>query len=97
MVIRINTKTNIYDGTMVTNFQNKKMPKEKAPYKCLSIIILDSAIKAKKKYYPQTLLEECKYEKEKIKTENLTDEDLEKSSSDDSDSDCDNDNDECIK
>ena len=25
--------------------------------------MLDSVIKAKKKYYPQTLLEECKYEK----------------------------------
>ena len=34
-----------------------KMPKEKAPRKCLSIIMLDSVIKAKKKYYPQTLLE----------------------------------------
>ena len=43
------------------------------------------------------LLEECKYEKEKIKMENLIDEDLEKSSSDDSDSDSDNDNDECSK
>ena len=30
------------------------MPKEKAPCKCLSIIMLDSVIKANKKYYPQT-------------------------------------------
>ena len=45
---------------MITNFQSKKMPKEKAPCKCLSIIMLDSVIKAKKKYYPQTVLEECK-------------------------------------
>ena len=52
---------------MITNFQSKKMPKEKAPCKCLSIIMLDSVIKAKKKYYPQTLVEECKYEQEKIK------------------------------
>ena len=58
------------------------MPKEKAPCKCLSIIMLDSVIKAKKKYYPQTLLEECKYEQEKIKMENLIDDDLEKSLSD---------------
>ena len=41
--------------------------------------MLDSVIKAKKKYYPQTLLEECKYEQEKIKMENLIDDDLEKS------------------
>ena len=63
------------------------MPKEKAPCKCLSIIMLDSVIKAKKKYYPQTLLEECKYEQEKIKMENLINDDLEKSESDESDSD----------
>ena len=35
-----------------------------------------SVIKAKKKYYPQTLLEECKYEQEKIKMENFIDGDL---------------------
>ena len=58
------------------------MPKEKAPSKCLSIIILDSVIKANKKYYPQTLLDKCKYVQEKIKTENYIDEDLEKRGSD---------------
>ena len=63
------------------------MPKEKVPCKCLSIIMLDSVIKAKKKYYPQTLLEECKYEQEKIKMENLIDDDLEKILSDGSDND----------
>ena len=67
---------------MITNFHNKKMPKEKAPCKCLSIIMLDSVIKANKKYYPQTFLEECKYVQEKIKTENYIVEDLEKSESD---------------
>ena len=78
----IKTKIKIYAGTVITNFHNKKMPKEKAPCKCLSIIMLDSVIKANKKYYPQTLLEECKYVQEKIKTENLIDDDLEKSESD---------------
>ena len=78
---------------MITNFQDKKVPKEKGPCKCLSIIMLDSVIKAKKKYYPQTLLEECKYEREKIKIENLIDDDLEKSLSDESDSISDNDKD----
>ena len=66
-------------------FRAKKMPKEKALCKCLSIITLDSFIKAKKKCYPQTLLEECKYEQEKIKMENLTDDDLEICLSDKSD------------
>ena len=67
------------------------MLKEKAPCKSLSIIMLDSVVKAKKKFYPQTLLEECKYEPKKIKMENLTDDNLEKSSSDESDSEADND------
>ena len=93
----IKAKIKIYAGSMITNFQSKKVPKEKAPCKCLSIIMLDSVIKAKKKYYPQTLLEECKYEQEKIKMENLIDDDLEKSSSDESDSESDNDHDECNK
>ena len=59
------------------------MPKEKASYKCLSIIMLDSVVRIKKKYYPQTLLEECKYEIKKTKIENLIDDELEASSSDD--------------
>ena len=73
------------------------MPNEKGPCKYLLIIMLDSVIKAKKKYYPQTLLEECKNEKEKMKMENLIDDDLEKSSFDESNSESDNDkdNDEC--
>ena len=83
----IKIKVKIYAGSMITNFQSKKLPKEKAPCKCSSITMLDSVIKAKKKYYPQTLLEECKYEQEKIKMENLIDDDLEKILSDGSDND----------
>ena len=63
----IKTKIKIYAGSMITNFQRKKILKEKAPCERLSIIMLDSVIKAKKKYYPQTLLEECKYEPKKDK------------------------------
>ena len=44
----IKTKIKIYVGSVITNFRNKKVPKEKAPCKCLSIIILDSVIKANK-------------------------------------------------
>ena len=76
------TKTKRYAGSVITNFHNKKIPKEKAPCKCLSMIILDSVIKANKKYYPQTLSEECKYTQEKIKIENYVNEDLESSESD---------------
>ena len=82
----IKTKIKTYGDSVITNFHSKKIPKEKAPCKCLSIIMLDSVIKAKKKYYPQTLLEECKYEQKRIKIENLIDDDLEKSESDESDS-----------
>ena len=68
------------------------MPKEKVPCnKSLSIIVLDSVVKAKKKYYLQTLLEECKYEPKKIKMENFIDDNLEKSSSDESNNEDDND------
>ena len=67
---------------MITSFHSNKTPKEKAPCKCLSIIMIDSVIKANKKYYPQTLLEECKYKQEKIKIENYINEDLEDSESD---------------
>ena len=78
----IKTKIKTHADSIITNFHNKKMPKEKAPCKCLSIIMLDSVIKANKKYYPQTLLEECKYEQKRIKIENLIDDDLEKSEPD---------------
>ena len=77
----IKTKIKTYAGNIITNFHNKKMPKEKAPCKCLSIIMIDSVIKANKKYYPQTILEECKYTQEKIKIENYINNDLEASDS----------------
>ena len=48
----IKTKIKIYPGSMVTNFYNKKIPKEKVSCKCLSIIMLDIVIKVNKKYYP---------------------------------------------
>ena len=51
--------------------------------------MLDPVIRANKKY-PQTLLEECKYEIKKIKMENLINDDLDPSSSDESDSEFDN-------
>ena len=63
------------------------MSKEKAPCKSLSKIMQDSVVKGKKKYYPQALLEECKYELKKMKMKNLIDDDLVKSSSDESDND----------
>ena len=89
----LKTKVKIYASSMVTNFHNKKIPKEKAPCKCLSIIMLDSVIKLNKKYYPQTFLEECKHVQEKIKNENYIDDDLESDS--DSNEETEYDPDEC--
>ena len=57
----IKTKIKMYGDRVNTNFQGKKVPKENASYKCLSLIILGSLIRANKKFSPQTLLEECKY------------------------------------
>ena len=39
--------------------------------------MINLIIKANKKHYPQTLLEECRYIKKTIKTENHINEDLE--------------------
>ena len=78
----IKTKANSYGDKINTSFQGKKIPKEKASYKCLSLIMLDSIIRVSKRYYPQTLLEECKYGIKKNKIENLINDDLDLSSSD---------------
>ena len=86
----IKTKIKMYQDIVNTIFQGKKVPKENNPYKCLSLIILDSDIRVNKKYYPQALLEECKYVIRKNKMENLINDDLDLSSSDESDNESDN-------
>ena len=86
----IMTKIKMYEDRVNTNFPGKKLPKENVSYKCLSLILLDSVIRVNKKYYPQTLLEECKYVIRKNKMENLIDDDLDLSSSDESDNATDN-------
>ena len=96
----IKTKIKTYEDSITTNFYNKieskKVPEEKIPHECLSIIILDSVIYTYEKYYPQIFLEECKYVQEKIKTKNYIDEELKSESDTDGDtySDTDTDTDE---
>ena len=51
----IKTKIKTYADIIITNFHNKKMPKEKVPCKCLSIIMLDSVIESDENYYPQNI------------------------------------------
>ena len=92
----IKPKINSYGDKINTDFQCKQVPKENAPYRCLSLIMLDSVVRANKKYHPQTLLEECKYEIKKNTMENLINDDFDSNSSDESDSESDSgsDNDE---
>ena len=64
--IKFDTKTVYGDNDEMcgdkvnTNFKGKKIPQENTAYKCLSLIMLDSVLRVNRKYYPQTLLEECK-------------------------------------
>ena len=87
----IKTKIKTYKDNITTNFYNKKgskkVPEEKIPHKCLSIIILDSVLYAYEKYHPQIFLEECKYAKENIKVKNYIDKELKSESDSNSKSD----------
>ena len=83
----------MYGDKVNSNFQGKKVLKENVSYKCLPLIILDSLIRVNKKYYPQTLLEECKYVTRKNKMENLINNDLSLSSPGESDNEDDNESD----
>ena len=79
-----------YGDKVITNFQGKKVLKENALNKCLSLIVLESVTRVNKKYYPQKLLEEYKYIIKKNKTENFINDDLDPSSSDEFDKESDN-------
>ena len=85
----IKTRIKTYKDSIIKNFYDKtgfkEVPEEKVPHKCLSIIILDSVLYAYEKYYPQTFLEECKYAKTSVKTNNYIDKELKLESDSDSD------------
>ena len=87
----IETKIKSYNNGIRTNFHGKgnsrKVPKENCSYKCFSLISLDSVIQMGKKYYPQTLLEECKYKFTKKKIDDLIINDFDSSSESDGESD----------
>ena len=72
----INTKIRSYNNDIITNFhnidnKNNKLPEKNKAYKSMSLISLDSIIKINKKYYPQTLLQECVYKLINRKVENI--------------------------
>ena len=89
----INTKIRSYNNDIITNFhdidnKNNKLPEKNKAYKCMSLISLDSFIKIDKKYYPQTLLQECAYKLKSRKVENIiTNINLDSSSESDNESD----------
>ena len=72
----INKKIRSYNNDIITNFhdndnKNNKLPEKSKAYRCMSLISLNSIIKINKKYYPQTLLQECVYKLIKRKVENI--------------------------
>ena len=72
----INTKIRPYNNNIMKNFRNidnknNKLPEKKNPYRCMSLISLDSIIKINKKYSPQALLQECVYKLINRKVENI--------------------------
>ena len=72
----INTKIRSYNNDIKINFhnidnKNNKLPEKNKPYKCVSLISLDSITKINKKYYPKTLLQECVYKFINKKVENI--------------------------
>ena len=87
----IKTKIKVCGGSVNTSFLRQKNAKRKST---MYVFINNNArfcCQSKKKYYPQTLLEECKYEPKNVKMGNLIEYNLEKSSSDETDSEADND------
>ena len=88
----INTKIRSYNNDIITNFHNtdkkKKLSEKNKAYKCMSLISLDSIIKINKKYYPQTLFQECAYKLINRIVENIiTNINLDSSSESDNESD----------
>ena len=63
-----------YNGKINTNFHDNKITKEGSNLICLSVILIESVSRTGKNYYPQVLLEECKYNaKEKRIPKNIID------------------------
>ena len=59
-------KTRTYRDKVNTNFQGKRVPKENASYKCISVTLLDSVAQVTNMYYPETLLQEWESEKKRL-------------------------------
>ena len=57
----VKTKEKPYEGKIGTNFYDDEIPQGCFHCICPSVIMIDSVCEIGKSYYPQVLLEECKY------------------------------------
>ena len=68
-----------FNDEIKTAFHDERLPAEEIPWTAHSIILVDSIYRRNKSYYPQVILEECKYmvknETKRYITENLFDSD----------------------
>ena len=94
----IKTKIRTFEDNIITNCHDKKMPEEKVPCKCLSIVMLDSLLYAYEMYHPQMYLKNAninnKNNNNKTSKKNYTDEELksDSNSNDETESDSDSNN-----
>ena len=57
----LKAKIKSYNGKINANFYNNKIPKEGSQFIFSSVILIDSVFRTGKNYYPQVVLEDCKY------------------------------------
>ena len=78
----LKTKIKSYNGKINTIFHNNKIPKEGSQSIRLLVALIDSVHRKDKDYYPQVLLEECKYVVKERKMSKFVTDDIEISSND---------------
>ena len=69
----LKTKIKSYERNINKNFQKDKIPKEAFQCICLSVTLTDLVYRTGKNYYPQVLLEECKYIRKKYVSKYIID------------------------
>ena len=70
-------KLKIFNGTIRTTFTDNVIPIERTSYNCVPAIDIDSVLRIdKKRSYPQTYLEQCKYKLRKRKIVNFIDDEI---------------------
>ena len=75
----LKTKTKSSKEKINTNFDINKIPKEGSQYIYLSVILIDFVFRTGKSYYPQVVLQECKYVVKQKKMSEYITEEIEKS------------------